>query len=106
MRPRNSPASAAGRAAGLLAGHGMAAQELAARDVLARGVHDFALGAAGVGHQRAGAEQRVEMADGIEDAADGVREKHQVRFSQGLGQRGAAIDGAAAPGPPRWRARS
>ena len=53
-----------------------------------------ALGAAGVGDQGAGAEQRIEMADGIENAADGLREEDQVRVGDGVFERGAAIDGA------------
>jgi len=59
-------------------------QKLAARDVLARDIHDFALGAARVSDQGAGAQQRIEMPDGIEDAPDGLREKHQVRLAHGL----------------------
>ena len=76
----------------------MAAQELGAGEGLARQIDDFAFGAAGVGDQGSGAEQRVEVADGIEDAADGLREENEVCFRDGGCERSAAIDGARGDG--------
>ena len=76
----------------------MPAQELGARQGLARQIDDGALGAAGVGDQGAGAEQRVEVADGIENAPDGLREENEVRFGDGGSERSAAIDGAGGDG--------
>jgi hypothetical protein len=83
---------------GGVAGHGVAAQELAAGDVLPRQVDDFALGAAGVGDEGAGADQRIEMPDGVENAADGLGEEDQVGLGNGFGERRAAVDGAGGNG--------
>ncbi len=86
------------RPALLFAGHGVAAQKLAAGDVLPRQVDDFALGAAGVGDQGVGADQRIEMPDGVENAADGLGEEDQIGLGHGFGQRRAAVDGARGQG--------
>ena len=85
-------------AALFLAGHGVAAQELAAGDGLPRQIDDLALGAAGIGHQCARLHQRIEMADGVEDAADGLRKEDEVGGRNGFGQRRAAVDGAGGDG--------
>ena len=77
--PRNRSGSAAGGAALLLAGHGMAAQELAARMQLPRAastISHLVLPASVT--SASGPHQRIEMADGVENAADGLREEDQV----------------------------
>jgi len=63
----------------------MASEKLAASDRLARGIDDLALGAAGIGHEGAGLEQRIDVADRVEDAADGLGEKDQVGIANGIG---------------------
>ncbi len=82
--PRKRSASADAGAALLFAGHGMAAQKLAARNLLRARSDDLALGAAGIGDQRVRAHQRIQMADGVENAADGLRQEHQVALAPPL----------------------
>src|SRR5262249_2744410 len=67
-----------GSAARLLARHRMPTQKLRACDAMAGESDKPALGGARVGDKRAGRQKRVEMADGVEDAADGLREEDEV----------------------------
>ena len=93
MRPWKRSGIRRGGAARLFAGHGMSAQKLGVGQGLARQIYDGALGAAGVGDQRAGTEQGIEVAEGIENASDGLRQENEVRVGDGVFERGAAIDG-------------
>jgi hypothetical protein len=68
------------------------------RKLLARHIDDLALGAARVGDQRIGPHQRVEMAHGIQNPADGRREEDQVRLPGHASASGAAVDGAGFQG--------
>jgi len=92
VRPRKRPASASAARASLCRPW-VAAQELAAGDVLPRQVDDFALGAAGVGDDGIRADERIEMPDGVENAADSLGEEHQIGLRNRFGQRRAAVDG-------------
>ena len=65
----------------------MPPQELAACDPLPRQIDDLALRAARIRNQRAGAEQRIQVADGVQNAPDGLRQENQVRLSRGFRQR-------------------
>src|SRR5690349_19639349 len=72
----------------------MAAKKLATAEVLAGGVDDFALGAAGIGDERAGPDERIEVTDCVEDSSNGLREEDDVGLGHGFFDGGAAIDRA------------
>jgi hypothetical protein len=57
-------------------------------------IHDYLLGAACIGHQRVSAHQRVEFAQGVENAIDRLREEQEVAEGAGFFERRAAIDSA------------
>ena len=82
----------------------MPAQELAPRNGLQGEVRDPALGAAGVGDQRIRPRQRIQAPEGVENAADGLRQEDQVRLGSRLRQAGPAIY-SAHRGSLRQRAR-
>ena len=76
----------------------MAAEKLAPRDALAREVDDLALGAAGIGHQCAFRQQRIDVADRIENASNRLRQEYDIGLRHCFGERRGSIDGAGRDG--------
>src|SRR5215471_4170245 len=65
--------------AGLLAGHGMAADEPATPEMLGRGFGDCELCAACIGDQLSGPHVSVDPANSLDDSFNGLREINDIR---------------------------
>ena len=72
----------------------MPTQKLAAAEGADCLIHNGLLGAAGVGDEHAGADQRIEVADGVDDPADGLGQVDPVGGGCRILQRGGIVYGA------------